>query len=471
MRKKSARTSAFFNRHILIALVVFLTGVFFALFAEADSGKAARQVGVKVRNLNGFPFVPFGTVQQAWVARYNGPDNSDDIASGIAVDSAGNIYVTGSSAGSGTGSDYATIKYNSNGQQQWIASYNGPNNSEDSPTAIAVDGSGNVYVTGSGYQLIFPFQAHWATIKYNSNGQQQWVAVYDDGGVDFANAMTIDSSGNVYVTGSGSGDYTTVKYNSAGQQQWIAHYNGPNNLGDSAYAIAVDNFGNVYVTGSSVDSSDPEVTSSYATIKYDASGNQQWAVRFHDVVFANYQAHDIAVDGSGNVLVTGYDATIKYNSDGQQQWIFYQSANAVVVDDGGNALVTATAPAITIKFDSAGQVQWVANGGGNHISLDSSGNVYVAGGIVGIFGNLDYLTIKYNSAGQEQWAVSYNGPDNLGDSVSGMAVDGLGDVCVTGTSDARTTRRDYATVKYVQTTPTPRPQSTPRQRPTPRPRP
>ncbi|MFQ6093598.1 MAG: SBBP repeat-containing protein, partial [bacterium] len=76
------------------------------------------------------------------MARYNGPANSDDEATGLALDASGNIYVTGGSVGLGTGYDYATVKYDSAGLQQWVARYNGPG--EDRATALRVDGSGNV---------------------------------------------------------------------------------------------------------------------------------------------------------------------------------------------------------------------------------------------------------------------------------------------------------------------------------------
>lgn len=90
-----------------------------------------------------------------------------------------------------------------------------------------------------------------ATVKYNSAGQQQWAAYYPG----TAKAMAVDASRNVYVTGRSPGagnlDYATIKYNSAGQQQWIVTYNGPGNGDDQANAIAVDGSGDVYVTGAS----------------------------------------------------------------------------------------------------------------------------------------------------------------------------------------------------------------------------
>ena len=81
------------------------------------------------------------------MARYNGPGNADDHAAAIAVDDSGDVYVTGSSNLPGTSYDYATVKYNSSGTQQWVTRYNGPVNGGDYGNAIAVDSSGNVYVT------------------------------------------------------------------------------------------------------------------------------------------------------------------------------------------------------------------------------------------------------------------------------------------------------------------------------------
>ncbi len=80
----------------------------------------------------------------------------------------------------GTNTDYATIKYNSSGVQQWIARYNGPGNYSDYASSIAVDGSGNVYVTGR--VLVAATDIDYATIKYNSSGVQQWVTRYNGPG-------------------------------------------------------------------------------------------------------------------------------------------------------------------------------------------------------------------------------------------------------------------------------------------------
>jgi hypothetical protein len=214
----------------------------------------------------------YGTVkynsagQQQWLATYNGPMDGWDQARAIAIDKSGNVYVTGRSTGLGTGSfDYATVKYNTSGREEWVARYNGAANNWDGGEAIAVDGSGNVYVTGESVGVGSNF-FDYATIKYDSSGQQQWVARYD--GLDLtsdnqARALALDSSNNVYVTGTSGGDYATIKYGGMGQEEWVVRYTGTKEGWDDANAIAVDSSGNVYVTGNS-----GTYNVDYATIKY-----------------------------------------------------------------------------------------------------------------------------------------------------------------------------------------------------------
>ena len=275
--------SAFFSLRIFLGLLVFFAGALLALFATPTSpGLIHGRAGSPNAPLH-LPIAPSGGVQEAWVARFNGPANGSDSATAIAIDSSGNVYVTGGSVVSGLAPDYATIKYDATGQQQWVAYYNGPDNNADFAEAVAVDSSGNVYVTG---ESAGPgTYMDYATIKYNFSGQQQWVIRYDGPGhdLDRASGIAVNDSGNVYVTGwswgaATSSDYATVKYNSAGQQQWVARYGGPVHGDDEAIGIALDGSGNIYVTGYSVGSGTDR---DYVTIKYNPSGQAEWVARYN----------------------------------------------------------------------------------------------------------------------------------------------------------------------------------------------
>ena len=272
----------------------------------------------------GYPTIDYATVKydpngnQLWVARYNGPGKSDDWAYAIAVDASGNVYVTGFSTGSGTSRDYATVKYDPNGNLLWVARYDGPGQSDDVAYAMAVDASGNVYVTGYSVGSAATYY-DYATVKYDPNGNQLWVARYNGPGnyFDGASAIAVDASSNVYVTGYSTGlgtlqDYATVKYDPNGNQLWVARYNGPGNSDDGAHAIALDKDGNAYVTGQSTGSG---TRNDYATIKYDPNGNQLWVGRYNGPGNSSDIATAIALDGSGNVFVTGSSVGLGTGSD------------------------------------------------------------------------------------------------------------------------------------------------------------
>ena len=232
----------------------------------------------RVRRSDAVPVAPAGEVYEAWVARYNGTGNSYDEAIGVAVDNSGNVYVAGTSRGSGTLNDYATIKYDSAGQRQWVALYNEPAHPDEQLNAMTIDASGNVYVTGGSGTNNIPSVC--TTIKYDSAGRQQWIARYNAPNGASGEALAVDSSGNTYVAAAASNQFNTlfcatIKYNAAGEQQWIAEYHGGSGADEPA-AIVVDKAGNAYVTGTTQICQG----SDYLTLKYNSAGQEQWVARY-----------------------------------------------------------------------------------------------------------------------------------------------------------------------------------------------
>jgi hypothetical protein len=419
------------------------------------------------------------------VRRYNGPDNGSDYAIAIAIDKMRNVYVTGYSISSGTGNDYATIKYYPNGDTAWVRRYNGPGNNSDQANAIAVDTSRNVYVTG--YSISSGINLDYATIKYYPNGDTAWVRRYNGPGdyFDFAHAIEVDNWGNAYVTGysagSGTGnDYATIKYYPNGDTAWVRRYNGPANNSDIGYAIVVDTSGNAYVTGYSAGSG---TSNDYATIKYYPNGDTVWARRYNGPGNGNDQAYAIAVDISDNAYITGYSAgsgtgwdyaTIKYYPNGDTAWVRRYNgpgngndqAYAITVDTSRNVYVTGWSVGsgtgndyATIKYYPNGDTAWVRryNGPGNGndyayaIAVDNSGNAYVTGYSAGSGTGWDYATIKYYPNGDTAWVCRYNGPGNGNDQANAITVDTSRNIYVTGWSVGSSSGWDYTTIKYTPT--------------------
>jgi hypothetical protein len=307
-----------------------------------------------------------------WTNRYDGPTSSEDDAYAVAVDGSGNVIVTGRSVGSGSYYDYATIKYSGAGVPLWTNRYNGPGNGYDQAAALAVDGIGNVFVTGQ--SLV---GADYATIKYSSAGVPLWTNRYHGPGGSAATALAVDSSGNVFVTGysiaSGSGyDYATIKYSNAGVPLWTNLYNGPGNRSDIAHAIAVGGSGNVFVTGLA------DSSFAYATIAYSGEGVPLWTNRYSGSEYSS--AVGIAVDQSGNVFVTGFSTGSGSNFG------YYEFATIAYSGEG--------VPLWTNRYNGLG------NGLGDSsafaVALDGSGNVFVTGSSYN-GRSYDYATIKYSA--------------------------------------------------------------------------
>jgi len=425
-----------------------------------------------------------GEVAEAWVARYDGQTEDDDSALALALDGLGNIYVTGYSWGDDSSSDFATIKYDIEGNQLWVARYDGPASDDDKALYLVPDNSGNVYVTGWG--LGNGTGADYVTIKYDGVGSRPWVARYDGpvSGYDKACALGVDYSANIYVTGWSLGngteaDYATIKYDTDGNQLWVARYDGPASGKDESYAIAVDGWANVYGTGSSQGNG---TEADYATIMYDSDGNQFWVARYDGPVSGEDNAQAIAVDDLCNVYVTGWSqgngieadyATVKYDNNGNQLWVARydgpvsgeDQSYAIAVDSWGNVYVTGwsqgngtEADYATVKYDNNGNQLWVARydgpaGGEDNaqtIILDGRGNVYVSGWSEGSGSRYDYATVKYDAAGNQLWVAWYDGPANGHDKAYAMALDSLGNLYVTGRSSGEGTYYDYTTIKYTQ---------------------
>ena len=424
-----------------------------------------------------------GPVQEAWVARYDGQGSSYDATVDVALDAAGNAYVTGYSLGN-SGYDYLTIKYSATGQLVWEARYSGTSTGDDVPTSLAVDAAGNVYVTGSSQGQGSSYD--YATLKYSPSGQQLWVARHNGTGNsdDLAADIALNAAGRVVVTGtsyqgaSESYDYVTLSYEgTSGQVSWQARYSGASGSDDLPSAVALDELGNTYVTGSSYAGGQ----SDYVTLKYAANGQLQWQTRYNGPVSGYDLARDLAVDAMGNVVVTGtseaafsYDyATVRYSPIGQAQWVAryngagngYDEATALALDATGNVVVTGYADAgaenwdyVTFKYAaSSGQALWSAryNGPANKydeardVAVDSQGNVAVTGRSYSSNGQSEYATLKYAAAnGQPQWSSRSVASAEGNQVAAALAVDAAGNVVVTGYATGSSSLTDYATLSY-----------------------
>ena len=349
------------------------------------------------------------------------------------------------SAGPDANADIFIAKYDPHGQLLWVRQVGGE--SDDNGNGIAVDGETNVYVTGH-FQGSVSFGSTnvtgqgWEDVfvaKYTATGALLWVRTAGGEFRDQGQALALDGAGNVCVTGEfnltaafgpftlthiSQDDVFVTKLDQDGNFLWAASGGGIGQ--DFGFGIAADQTGNVYVTGYI------QYTNTFGSIgvpplfnpfdwydvvlaKYDPAGAPVWVRRAGSVSSDGGEA--VAVDRSGNIYVTGWMASPS----------IFGSTN---VTRGGSFLA---------KYKNSGDVEWVRvdeYGTPKGITCDARGDVYVAGdalllGSDGGYGSRDIVVSKYDANGARLWRQ--NAGSTMWDSGLDIALDGASNIYLCGT--------------------------------------
>lgn len=413
--------------------------------------------------------------------------NSDVRGTGIAADNDGNAYAIGTYESTATfGSGEQTIsltnagaesvfitKSAASGEVLWAKGIIG--NSQILGTDIAVDQTGNLYITGSFVDsIIFALPTipilygdanqDVFVIKMDTEGNFIWAKAFVGPSFSTGRSIAVNENGSVVVTGrfkgtvdfnpgsesfeiSGPGidDVFIVKLNTDGDFIWAKAFLGPES--DSGSGIAIDAEGNVYTTGRFAGTTDfdPgeesfELSSGSGSAvfvsKLDAQGGFDWAVQFAG---DGSDGFDIALDGEGNIITCGRFFALQDFDPGPGQAILGSEGSF----DG-----------YISKLDNDGNFLWAKRFGGpspeagHSVDVDGSGNVYTTGfffeqatlpfesgdeTLIGA-GNRDVFVSKINPEGHFEWAFGMGGTER--DGGAAIAVDDIGNIYTTGEFEA-----------------------------------
>jgi len=411
-----------------------------------------------------------GQVPPNWAWAKGAGGSGDDVSNGIATDAAGNTYITGGFSSptisfgattltnNGGGNVYIT-KYDANGNVIWAKSAGGIYS--DHGSSIAIDAAGNTYITGGFSSPTITYGATTLTnnsnniysdifiAKYDVNGNVLWVKSSGGTSDDEGESIALDAAGNAYITGyfqsptitfgattlTNIGNYNTfiTKYDTNGNVIWAKSSDG--STGVQSFSIASDASGNTTITGffynASVTFGTTTLTnnglSDIFIVKYDTNGNVIWAKSSGGT--SDDWGYSIVMDAAGNAYITG--------EFGSSAVIF--GATTLTNNGGGDILIA--------KYDTNGNEVWAKSAGGSgdeqgySIATDLSGSTYITGyfrspaitfGATTLTNNAfyDLVIAKYDTNGNVVWASSIGGSSN--DYGSSIATNATGYTCVTG---------------------------------------
>ncbi|MCP9764444.1 beta strand repeat-containing protein [Lacihabitans soyangensis] len=408
-----------------------------------------------------------------WAKQMTATGSNECRGNAIEIDAAGNnVFAIGTFQGT---TSFGGIALTSIGiKDSFIAKYDNLGNTvsakqfgstakSNQANGIAIDGSGNTYITGA-FQTTVNFSGTSKTAfgnqdayltKYNAADVLQYVKHW--GGANFKNArgksIVADAAGNTLVTGefagitdfggitlspssTGNDDIFVAKYNVTGNLQWAIQTTGGSY--HYVYDISTDAAGNAYITGvyagtlSFGGTTLTAVTTALEVflVKFDNTGVLQWAKQISPATSSPYAGGlGLNVDGSGNIFLTGtFNGTVNFG--------------------GTNLTSIGTVDMYLAKYNSAGTLQWVRQAGsptkidfGSSVAVDASGNAYVTGGFKGAtnfsgtiltaLGTIDLFVAKYNTSGTLVWVkqVGVAAQEVVG---SDICIDGSGNSYVSG---------------------------------------
>jgi len=373
-----------------------------------------------------------------WAVQAGGAGH--DKTRGLALDDAGNIYMTGEFAQTAVFGDFTVTskgeldffvaKYSPEGKCLWVRT--GGGGKIDRGYGVAVDAQGNVFATGHCQSTDATFDGTTMpnhgdydifVVKYDAKGKLLWLKSGGGAGYDYGHSIAVTNAGDCFVTGAMAGDCEfagksvsngkgghvfLARFSSAGELAWLRVSEGGGSAGEH---LALDADGGTVVVGGASGSAtfgkftigNKSGREAFA-VKHDAAGNELWSFKGDGSVNALFSS--VALDARGDVCLTGmFQGTLALGG-------------RTVESLGANDLLVA-------KLDRDGKLRWFRTGGGAgvdyalSVAADAEGNVYATGEFTGSstigdaklagIGVRDLYVAKFDDAGGLRWVKTAGG--------------------------------------------------------------
>ena len=388
---------------------------------------ATSTVDPSVRDTVTLTVDPLGVL--AWTRQFG--TGANERAFGVATDANGHVFVAGRTTGAldgpnAGGTDAFIRSYTREGDLRWARQFG--TSSADVATGVAIDANGNVYVVGNTAGALEGAGEGGLDVfirSYDGDGERRWTRQFGTSSDDEALGVATDAHGNVYVTGITSGalegdgfsglDGFVRSFDGDGVVRWTRQFGTTS--GDRAFGVATDANGNVYVAGETFGALEGTAAGGGDAFvrSYDGDGAHRWTRQFGtgsvDI------ARGVSTDASGNVYVTGF-------TEGALEGASFGPIDAFVRSFDGDGVVRWTRQFGTGSEDVALDV-----------ATDASGNVYVAGRTGGALdgasaGGIDAFVRSFDSGGTLRWTRQFGTVSS--DHAVGVAAGSSAEVYVVG---------------------------------------